>query len=339
MVVACPNCKLKLKVADEKIAPEGTRFKCPKCSAVMLVKKPASQETAQEPVYKQKPPVKTAFEKPSARPSGRSAGKVIVAHGNPEITDRMSNELTRTGYTVITSNDGVDLMTKISREKPSVAVIDVALPKIFGFEVCKNLKKHEETKDIKVILISAIYDKSRYRREPNSLYGADDYIEEHLIEDELSDKISALIGLGAEQKLSEPPQHEKAPAFETGFQETVTEEPPRVEPPRFEPPHVEIPSVEIPSVQASAVKAPADDGVEKAKRLARTILADIYIYSSTKVDNSIKTGTFQDEFATELREGLKLYEGRIPKDVKSKGDFFKEAIENFINEKKNSLKN
>lgn len=334
MIVDCPNCKLKLKVADEKIAPNGTRFKCPKCSAVMLVKKPASQETAQTPVYEEKPDVKTIFEKPSARPAGRSAGKVIVAHGNHGITDRMVSELTRTGYTVIASNDGADLMEKISKEKPSVAVIDVALPKIFGFEVSKSLKKHEDTKNIKVILISAIYDKNRYRREPNSLYGADDYIEEHLIEDELSDKVNALTGLGAAQKTPAEPGQEKALIPEAGFQKIVTEEPPRFEPPRVEAPNIEIPSIQ----QAPAAKVPTDDGVEKAKRLARTILADIYIYSSTKVDNSIKAGNFQDTFATELREGLKLYEGRIPKDVKSKGDFFKETLENFINDKKNSLK-
>jgi CheY-like chemotaxis protein len=283
----------------------------------MLVKKPASQENT----YEEKAAVKTTFEKPSLGPAVKSARTVIVAHGNPDITERMRSELTRTGYTVLISNDGIDLMVKISKEKPLVAVIDVALPKIFGFEVCKNLKKQPDTKDIKIILISAIYDKNRYRREPNSLYGADDYIEEHLIEDELSDKINALIGSRAGEKPLAAPQQEKTQG--TGITGTVTEEPPRVE---------------IPRVQAPAGKAPAADGVEKAKRLARTILADIYIYSSTKVDNSIKNGSFQTEFATELKEGLKLYEGRIPQDVKSKGDFFKETIENFINEKKNLLK-
>lgn len=317
MVVACPNCKLKLKVPDEKIAPDGTRFKCPKCSAVMLVKKPAPTETQ----YEEKVAPKTTFEKPSAGRAVRSAGKVIVAHGNPEIVEKINRELSRTGFSVITSSDGIDLMTRISKENPSVAVIDVALPKIFGFEVAKSLKKHESTKDIKIILISSIYDKSRYRREPNSLYGADDYIEEHLIEDEISDKVNALLSLGTEEKPSEPAQQEKTQG--TGITETITEEVPRFEAPR---------------IQAPPAKTPADDGVEKAKRLARTILADIYIYSSTKVDNSIKKGTFQEEFATELREGLRLYEGRIPQDVKNKGDFFREAIENFINEKKSSLK-
>lgn len=319
MVVVCPNCKLKLKVADEKIAPNGTRFKCPKCSAVMLVKKPAPPEN----VHEEKAAAKTTFEKSSLGSAVRSARTVIVAHGNPAITERMNSELTRTGFNVITSNDGIDLMVKISKEKPLVAVIDVALPKIFGFEVCKNLKKQQDTKDVKIILISAIYDKNRYRREPNSLYGADDYIEEHLIEDELSDKVNALINSRSGEKPSAAPQHEKAPDTETGITGVVTEEPPRFE---------------TPSVQAPTVKAPADDGVEKAKRLARTILADIYIYSSTKADNSIKNGSFQTEFATELKEGLKLYEGRIPQNVKSKGDFFKETIENFINEKKNLLK-
>ncbi|MBI4691065.1 MAG: zinc-ribbon domain-containing protein [Nitrospirae bacterium] len=295
MVVGCPKCKMKLKVADEKLTPEGTRFKCPKCSTVLLVKKPAVQIKPLE-------------------------NKVIVAHENPSIVGRISNILTKNGYAVITSNDGIDVMIKAVRELPSLAILDVALPKIYGFEICKRLKERAETKAIKVILISSLYDKTRYRREPVSLYGSDDYIEEHRIEDLLMEKIDVLKGVKPKEEVAEKP---KGPVLEKPKVETL----PRaaVQP-------------QVKSPLKEEIKAAPDEAVERAKRLARTIISDIYLYSTAKMDASIKNNNFYSEFAAELKEGLKLYNGRISQVVRNKGDFFHEAIENFIENKKKTIK-
>ncbi|MEK6582216.1 MAG: response regulator [Nitrospirota bacterium] len=304
MIVGCPKCKTKLKVADEKLTPEGVRFKCPKCSTVLLVKKPAVQIKPLE-------------------------NKLIVAHENPAIVERINKLLTQKGYAVIVSYDGIDTMIKAIKELPFLAILDVALPKIYGFEVCKRLKERAETKAIKVILISSIYDKTRYRREPISLYGADDYIEEHEIEDLLMDKIDVLRGVKPKEEIAEKP---KEPVFEKPQQKVEMPAPLKVETtlkaaaPQAAPP----PKPEI--------KVEADEAVEKARRLARTIISDIYLYSSSKMENAIKNNNFYTVFASEVKEGTKLYDGRIPQEVRNKGNFFREAIDNFIENKKKVLK-
>ena len=71
----------------------------------------------------------------------------------------------------------------------------------------------------------------------------------------------------------------------------------------------------------------------------RTIIADIYLYSSTKMEEAIKKNTVYAEFASDIKEGTKLYNGRVSQEVKNKGDFFREAIENFIENKKKNHKN
>lgn len=306
MVVGCPKCKIKLKVADEKLTPEGIRFKCPKCSTVLLVKKPAVQIKPLE-------------------------NKIIVAHENPAIVERINKLLTQKGYSVIVSYDGIDAMIKSVKELPFLAILDVALPKIYGFEVCKRLKERAETKAIKVILISSIYDKTRYRRDPISLYGADDYIEEHAIEDLLMDKIDVLRGVKPKEEIAEKPK------------EPVVEKPqPKVEMPA--PPKVEAalkavaPQAAPPPPPKPEIKVEADEAVEKARRLARTIIADIYLYSSAKMEAAIKNNNFYTVFASEVKEGTKLYDGRISPEVRSKGNFFREAIDNFIENKKKVLK-
>jgi len=268
VVVACPKCKMKLKVADEKISTEGSRFKCPKCSTLLMIKRPQLQAKPQE-------------------------NKIIAAHENPSVLERVSSVLTQSGYTVITSQDGIDTMIKSVKELPFLVILDVALPKIYGFEVCKRLKEREETKDIKVILISSIYDKSRYRREPMSLHGADDYIEEHQIEQLLTEKVAVLKG--------SPPGREELPEHPVAEKPAPTPAPtPTMEklPKEQEEEYIiKSPDPVIPDAAKIAVKG-TDEGIEKARRLARTIVSDIYLYSSAKMEGSIKKNSFYAEFAT-----------------------------------------
>lgn len=65
----------------------------------------------------------------------------------------------------------------IQRLLPRAIVIDAALPKMFGFQICEIVKRNESLRDIHVVLVGAIHDRTRYRRPPEEIYGADAYIE------------------------------------------------------------------------------------------------------------------------------------------------------------------
>lgn len=289
MIVLCPKCKMKLRVDDAKLSPEGSRFKCPKCSTILAVRKPAAA--------------------PKREISART---VLVAHGTADILEQALSLLSGRGFRVITSTDGIDAMVTALKELPAVLIVDAALPKIYGFEVCKRLRARAETKDMKIILLGSVHDKSRYRRDPVSLYGADDYIEDHEISSVLLERVKRLLEPGQAPSTGEqPPQsHPEQKAPETG--------PPTEEAaPPFEP---------VP-----------DEGVERARRLSRTIINDIYLYNAAKLDQSVKNESFYTVFAAELKEGQKLYNNRIPQEVRNKGDFFHEAIENFLGARKKVL--
>jgi predicted Zn finger-like uncharacterized protein len=292
VVVICPKCKTRLRVDEAKIAGGGSRFKCPKCSTALLVKKPAP--VSEKPI---------------------DNVKVIVAHSNPAIANEITTLLSENGFQTISAADGIEAMVKSLKDRPFLAVIEVGLPKIYGFEVCKRLKGRPETKGMKFILISSPFDKNKYRREPESLYEADDHIEEHRLSELLIHSVNALKG-------GEPPKKEEKETekIEKPTQETVVAKA-EVKP---EPP-----------APAAIKPAPAaDDKIERAKRLARTIVSDIYLYNTAKADESIRNNTFSSVFASEMREGLKLYENRISQEVRDKGDFFKEVLALFIENKK-----
>ena len=76
-------------------------------------------------------------------------------------------------------------MLDIQRSLPKVVVLDAALPKMFGFQVCEIVKRNESLRGIHVVLVGAIHDQDRYRRPPRDLYGADVYVERHELPDAL----------------------------------------------------------------------------------------------------------------------------------------------------------
>jgi predicted Zn finger-like uncharacterized protein len=292
VVVVCPKCKIRLKVDEGKLKVEGSRFKCPKCSTFLLVKKPVAV-------------TKKAMDN----------NKVLISHSNPAVINEITSLLTKNGYQTITATDGIDAMVKAIKELPFLTIIEVSLPKIYGFEVCKRLKLRAETKEMKFMLVTSAYDKKRYKREPASLYDADEYIEDHQISELLVDKINKIKGIKPEEKeerLEKPPEE---PVMEKIEQKAEVQIRP----------------------EAITGKPLFDEKIERAKRLARTIMSDIYLYNTAKADESIRNNNFYFVFAAEIKEGLKLYENRISQEVRAHGDFFREAIENFIANKKKIL--
>lgn len=277
MVIGCPKCKTKLKIPEDKLKPEGTKFKCPKCSAILKVKKPGEHKRAID------------------------AAKAIVAHENVAALEKLMAAVSGAGYNVATAADGVDAMVKIVKDLPFVVVIDIGLPKIHGYEIALRLKARADSKDIKVVLVSSPYDSHRQKKMPPSLYGVDAYIDEGETEELLPSILSSFKDIG------------------------VKKEPEKAAPP---------PKIEA-VVQPK--KDETDERVERAKRLARTVLSDIDLYNPQKVVEAVKNNSFQTVFAEELYEGLKHYEKRIPPEVRNKGKFFEEALNNFLQNKKKAL--
>jgi two-component system, OmpR family, phosphate regulon response regulator PhoB len=117
--------------------------------------------------------------------------RILVCDDESDITALVAYHLAKAGYRVSTAASGPEALTAAREERPDVIVLDLMLPGLGGYEVLKELRAREETRDIGVILLTA------RREEPDRIkgltLGADDYLTKPFSPQELTLRVAALV--------------------------------------------------------------------------------------------------------------------------------------------------
>ena len=100
--------------------------------------------------------------------------KILLADDEEDIKTVIKLYLESKGYDVVTSYDGLDTLDKVKAEKPDLILLDIMMPVINGFEVCKQLKADENTSHIPIVMLSAASQADSVERAIEA--GALDYI-------------------------------------------------------------------------------------------------------------------------------------------------------------------
>jgi two-component system, OmpR family, alkaline phosphatase synthesis response regulator PhoP len=85
-----------------------------------------------------------------------SRARILIAEDNAEGAELLEAYLDGADYDVATANDGDDTLKKVQAFQPDLILLDVMMPKISGFEVCKRLKAKAETRGIIILMITAL---------------------------------------------------------------------------------------------------------------------------------------------------------------------------------------
>ena len=99
--------------------------------------------------------------------------KILIVDDEADMRVMFSTRLEISNFEVIEAEDGEEGLEKAKKEKPDLIVLDLMLPKITGFEVCRMLKFDDNYKDIPIIVLSALGQQSD--REKAVQCGADAY--------------------------------------------------------------------------------------------------------------------------------------------------------------------
>jgi DNA-binding response OmpR family regulator len=117
---------------------------------------------------------------------------VLVADDDPDILQLVSLRLERSGYEVMAAQDGEQALTAALERTPDLALLDVMMPKLDGYEVTAHLRSNERTRHMPVILLTARVQEADVARGIEA--GADDYVKKPFSTHELRDRVQAALG-------------------------------------------------------------------------------------------------------------------------------------------------
>lgn len=100
--------------------------------------------------------------------------KILIVDDELQLVEMLEMRLKPAGYEVISANDGEAGLNMARSEKPDLIILDLMLPKINGYQVCRMLKFDEKYKSIPIILFTARAQESD--RKTGEEVGADAYI-------------------------------------------------------------------------------------------------------------------------------------------------------------------
>jgi two-component system alkaline phosphatase synthesis response regulator PhoP len=82
--------------------------------------------------------------------------RILVAEDNPQGLELLEAYLIGTDYLVETATDGEETLRKVQTFAPDLLLLDIMMPKISGFEVCKRLKANPATQNIVILMVTAL---------------------------------------------------------------------------------------------------------------------------------------------------------------------------------------
>jgi CheY-like chemotaxis protein len=93
---------------------------------------------------------------PTAKPDSGSPPRILIADDNPQGVELLEAYLGEADYSIATAADGDETLARVRDWHPDLILLDIMMPKISGFEVCKRLRTDPKTRDIAVLMITAL---------------------------------------------------------------------------------------------------------------------------------------------------------------------------------------
>lgn len=115
----------------------------------------------------------------------------MIADDDPEIRRLLQTFFEDQECDLIESVDGAEALENIIVYKPNLVVLDVMMPELNGWQICKYVKSRDEYADVGVIMLTAIGPVNNELTSP--LFGADDYVDKPFDFDELEFKVRKVL--------------------------------------------------------------------------------------------------------------------------------------------------
>ncbi len=257
MIVACPSCQRQLRFNSSTENASRVTISCPQCAARFIAKSHQSPKV-----------------------------QLLIAHEDPSICTRVFDCLEPFRQNVQICRTTDEVAQYLQAEQPCLLLLDVAFCGSFPFELIQLARARADQVQHKILLLPSIYNRTAYKKKPDSLYGADAYLELHHIGDRLLPTVKELF--------------------------------PELDYPKAE--GKQIPGVGLERELAATRLA------DQAAGMARLLVADIAFYHQREIEAGLKAGRQEELLAKPLTEGRRLLQKRLPAVAELDIDFVGQAF-------------
>ena len=116
---------------------------------------------------------------------------VLIVDDNPQNVELLVAFLESLPVTLATAVDGVDALAKVAEHHPDLILLDVMMPRMSGFQVCQKLKADPATKDIQILMVTALHELGDIERATEC--GTDDFVSKPVNKLELQTRVKSLL--------------------------------------------------------------------------------------------------------------------------------------------------
>ena len=124
--------------------------------------------------------------------------RILIVDDEPDFCSIVQGQLEKEGFDVDVAYNGVEGLEKVHASPPDAIVLDVMMPEMDGYEVCKKLKADEKYIDIPIILLTAVASHvtlTRYTHRDGMATEADDYIAKPASAEDITESIKRLLSV------------------------------------------------------------------------------------------------------------------------------------------------
>lgn len=117
--------------------------------------------------------------------------KIVIADDNVQNVELLEAYLSDVNCELRTAYDGEETLRVVAEFRPDLLLLDVMMPRLSGFEVCRKLRANPETKDLLILMVTALNEASDFER--GVVSGTDDFLTKPVNKVELLCRIKSLL--------------------------------------------------------------------------------------------------------------------------------------------------
>lgn len=119
--------------------------------------------------------------------------RLLIVDDNPQNVELLEAYLASLKCRVSSAADGIEALAAVQREQPDLILLDVMMPRMSGFEVCQRLKSDPATRDIPILMVTALNEVGDVERGAEA--GTDDFLSKPFNKVELLTRVRSLLRL------------------------------------------------------------------------------------------------------------------------------------------------